>query len=88
MKRCIFCGGNLRRKESATYRQTVEDAGRVVRVVVEKVPADVCQRCGEAEYSAEVAERLLSLVQAAKADAKQEQVASRFYSYETPTRRE
>lgn len=83
MRRCIFCGGELRYEENTTYSQTIEDGGRVVRVVIDSVPADVCQRCGQKEYSEEVTKRLLALVKTAKADARDELVASRFYTFKS-----
>ena len=68
--------------KSTKYAQTLEEEGRVLRVVIDDVPADVCVRCGEKEYVTEVAERILAIVQKAKAEARKQLVGSRFYSYD------
>lgn len=72
----------MHHKLSTKYAQTLEQEGRVLCVVIEAVPADVCERCGEKEYTTEVAEHILAILQKVKTDAKEELVASRFYSYE------
>ena len=48
MNRCVFCGGNVR-EEIVTIDIRVEGG----LVVIEDVPAEVCQKCGEKTFSPE-----------------------------------
>lgn len=52
--RCVFCGGETK-KMLVTF--SCEDEGRYF--LVEHVPADVCDRCGEKTYSPTVTDELL-----------------------------
>ena len=54
MKKCVFCGGNVK-KEMVTF--TYEDDEKYL--FVEHVPAQVCTQCGEKMYSPEVTDELL-----------------------------
>jgi len=57
MKTCHFCGGELR-EQLTTFLH--EDGGQVW--VVRNVPAFVCMRCGEKEFSRPTTKHLLSLL--------------------------
>jgi len=59
--RCHVCGGEAAKDELVSEVFTVE--GR--RVLVEHIPAEVCQRCGEATFSRETTERIRRLVHGA-----------------------
>lgn len=59
--RCHVCGGGAARREAVSEVLTIE--GR--RVLVEDIPADVCERCGEASFSRETTERVRQLVHGA-----------------------
>ena len=50
---CDHCGGTVL-AQAATYRLEVDEQ----LVVVEHVPAQVCQQCGDRVYAADVVERL------------------------------
>ncbi len=52
--RCVFCGGETK-KMMVTF--SYEDENRCF--LVEHVPAEVCERCGEKTYSPDVASELL-----------------------------
>ncbi len=52
--KCVFCGGTVR-EETVTF--TYEEGDRFL--LVEHVPAEVCERCGEKTYAPQVAEDLL-----------------------------
>jgi len=52
--RCVFCGGNLR-QACVTFRYEEDN----MYLLVEHVPAEVCQQCGEQLYTPEVTEALL-----------------------------
>jgi HTH-type transcriptional regulator / antitoxin MqsA len=52
--RCVFCGGETK-KMSVTFSYEEEDK----YFLVENVPAEVCERCGEKTYSPEVTDELL-----------------------------
>ena len=52
--RCVFCGGETT-KMSVTF--SYEEEGKYF--LVENVPAEVCERCGEKTYSPEVTDELL-----------------------------
>lgn len=55
---CDVCGCNRFRAESVSDTFRVED--RVF--VVENIPAQVCERCGEAVFAADVAEHVRRLI--------------------------
>lgn len=52
--RCVFCGGEMR-KMLVTF--SYEEEGKFF--LVEHVPAEVCERCGEKTYSPDVTAELL-----------------------------
>lgn len=52
--RCVFCGGETR-KMCVTF--SYEEKGKYF--LVENVPAEVCEHCGEKTYSPDVADELL-----------------------------
>lgn len=58
MFECHVCGNTS--AEPALVSEVFSVDGR--RVLVERIPADVCRRCGEAAFSAETAERIRLLV--------------------------
>lgn len=58
MFRCHVCGNDTARSESVSEVFTID--GR--RVLVEQIPASVCERCGEATFSRETTERIRRLV--------------------------
>ena len=58
MFRCHVCGNTTARSEFVSEVFTVE--GR--RMLVEQIPAQVCERCGEATFSRETTERIRRLV--------------------------
>ena len=62
--KCHVCGGTAARSEFVSEILSVE--GR--RVLVEHIPAQVCQRCGEPVFSRETAERVRRLVHEARAE--------------------
>lgn len=55
---CQVCGGTSARNEFVSEVFTVD--GR--RVLVEHIPAQVCERCGEPTFSRETTERVRRLV--------------------------
>lgn len=59
---CFFCKGQT----VETTTKFIVDLGQCV-VIVKNVPAQVCQQCGEASFSDEVAQRLEKIVEAVKA---------------------
>ena len=59
--RCHVCGGEAARRELVSEVFTLE--GR--RVLVEQIPAEVCERCGEPTFSRETTERVRQLVHGA-----------------------
>ena len=59
--KCFYCKGET--KETTT--KFIVELGRWV-VIVKNVPARVCQQCGEASYSNEVAQQLEKIVEAVK----------------------
>jgi len=61
MFRCHVCGGTTAKAESVSEVFMVD--GR--RVLVENIPAQVCERCGEATFSRETTERIRQLVHGA-----------------------
>lgn len=52
--RCVFCGGRVE-KRKVTFSYEEEDK----HLLVEHVPAEVCDKCGEKTYSPEVVDELL-----------------------------
>lgn len=50
---CAFCGGEVEHRVTRVIEEVDDDI-----VVVEGVPADVCVRCGEKEFSPETIRRL------------------------------
>ena len=56
--KCHVCGGEAAKDDLVSEVFTVE--GR--RVLVERIPAEVCQRCGEPTFSRETTERIRRLV--------------------------
>ena len=56
--RCVFCGGEMK-KMLVTF--SYEEEGRYF--LVEHVPAEVCERCGEKTYSPKVTDELLKFAQ-------------------------
>ena len=58
MFECHVCGNATARDEYVSEVFTID--GR--RVLVEHIPAQVCERCGEAAFSGETAERVRRLV--------------------------
>ncbi len=52
--KCVFCNGELK-KDFVTF--SYEDGEKYI--LVEHVPAEVCQKCGEKLYMPEVTEALL-----------------------------
>jgi len=58
MFKCEICG-NTTAKESLTS-EIFNVEGR--RVLVERIPALICERCGEATYSRDTTERIRRLV--------------------------
>jgi HTH-type transcriptional regulator/antitoxin MqsA len=61
MFRCHVCGNTSAKSDFVNEVFTVE--GR--RVLVEQIPAQVCERCGEATFSRETTERIRRLVHGA-----------------------
>ena len=59
---CQVCGGTAARNEFVSEVFTVH--GR--RVLVEHIPAQVCERCGEPTFSRETTERVRRLVHEAR----------------------
>ena len=55
---CHVCGHQVAKREFVSEVFTV--AGR--RVLVENIPAQVCERCGEATFSRETTEQIRRLV--------------------------
>ena len=58
MFQCHVCGNKSARDEFVSEVFTVD--GR--RVLVEQIPAQVCDRCGEATFSGDTAERVRRVV--------------------------
>lgn len=52
--KCVFCGGNVV-KSKVTF--TYEEGER--HLIIEHVPAEICNSCGEKMYSPEVTDELL-----------------------------
>ena len=58
MFKCHVCGSTVAREESVSEVFTID--GR--RVLVEHIPAQVCERCGEAIFSLTTTEKVRRLV--------------------------
>ena len=58
MFKCHVCGNTTAKSEFVSEVFTIE--GR--RVLVEQIPAKVCERCGEATFSRETTETIRRLV--------------------------
>lgn len=58
MFKCHVCGNGTARSESVSEVFTID--GRPV--LVEQIPAAVCERCGEATFSRETTERIRRLI--------------------------
>ena len=58
MFKCHVCGGEVAREEPVSEVFTLEDR----RALVERIPAQVCERCGEATFSRETTEKIRRLV--------------------------
>lgn len=52
--KCVFCGGSLHR-ENVTF---VHDYGDRL-LLIENVPAEVCEQCGEKTYSPEITDEII-----------------------------
>jgi YgiT-type zinc finger domain-containing protein len=52
--KCVFCGGKVEKK-SVTFSYEEGDK----HLIVEHVPAEVCDKCGEKTYSPDVTDELL-----------------------------
>ena len=61
MFRCHVCGNTSAKSDFVNEIFTVE--GR--RMLVEQIPAQVCDRCGEATFSRETTEKIRRLVHGA-----------------------
>ena len=66
--KCHICGGESAREEFVS--EVLEVGGR--RVLVERIPAQVCTRCGEATVSRQTTERIRLLVQGAGSPSRTE----------------
>jgi HTH-type transcriptional regulator/antitoxin MqsA len=62
MFNCHVCGGTVARNEFVSEVFNID--GR--RVLVEHIPAQVCERCGEPTFSRETTERVRRLVHEAR----------------------
>ncbi|MBD2393004.1 YgiT-type zinc finger protein [Cyanobacterium aponinum UTEX 3222] len=58
MNKCHICGSNEIKEE--LVKETFEIDGKLV--MVEGIPAQVCQRCGEVIFSSEIAENIRLIV--------------------------
>lgn len=63
MFNCHVCGSTAAKNEFVSEVFTID--GR--RVLVEHIPAQVCERCGEAAFSRETTEKVRRLVHGARA---------------------
>ncbi len=54
MNKCHICGSNDIKTE--LVKETFEIEGRLL--IIENIPAQVCQRCGEVTFSSEIAENI------------------------------
>ena len=58
MFNCQICGHNAAKPEFVSEVFTVDDR----RVLVEHIPASVCEHCGEATFSRETTEQIRRMV--------------------------
>ena len=56
MNKCVICGGTVELKK-VTFLYEEKDQ----QLFVENVPAEVCTRCGERTYSAEVTDEIMEI---------------------------
>jgi len=66
MFQCHVCGNGTARPEFVSEVFTVENR----RVLVEQIPAQVCERCGESAFSREITEKIRQLVHGPAVPAK------------------
>jgi HTH-type transcriptional regulator / antitoxin MqsA len=66
MFHCHVCGGDTAKQELVSKVFTID--GRPVQVV--EIPAQVCERCGEATFARETTERIRQLVHSSKPPTK------------------
>lgn len=59
---CMFCKGNVMKESLTTHVVNYKNCV----IVIKNVPCEECEQCGEKYYTDEVAERLESMVDAAK----------------------
>ncbi|MFW5631050.1 MAG: type II toxin-antitoxin system MqsA family antitoxin [Acetivibrio ethanolgignens] len=59
---CMFCKGNVTKESLTTHVVNYKNCV----IVIKNVPCEECEQCGEKYYTDEVAERLESMVDAAK----------------------
>ena len=64
MFKCHVCGATAARTEFVSEIFTIDER----RVLVEHIPAQVCDRCGEPAFSSDTAERVRQLVHTARPD--------------------
>ena len=67
---CHVCGSTTGRDE--LVNEVFEIEGR--RVLVEKIPSKVCERCGEATFSRETTEKIRKLVHDNRQPVRKEQL--------------
>ncbi len=70
MNKCHVCGSNEIKQE--LVKETFEVDGKLV--IVEGIPAQVCQRCGEITFSSETAENIRLIVNSNKQPTRSIQV--------------
>ena len=58
MFRCHVCGNTTAKSDLVSEVFTIDDR----RVLVERIPAEVCERCDEAVFSGETTEKIRCLV--------------------------
>ena len=58
MFRCHVCGSTAAREDFVNEVFTIGDR----RVLVEHIPAQICERCGEATFSRDTTEKVRNLV--------------------------
>ncbi len=66
MFQCHVCGNTIAKTALVSEVFTVGDR----RVLVEQIPAQVCERCGESVFSRETTEKIRQLVHGAARPAK------------------
>jgi YgiT-type zinc finger domain-containing protein len=70
MNKCHVCGSQEIREK--LVKETFEVEGKMV--MIEGIPAQVCQRCGEVTFSSEVAENIRLIIKGNKQPTKSIQV--------------